>query len=100
MGSEMCIRDSSRTDAGVAGMLLQLTLRVDSERRVSFLRTEYTPTYVWRYKQDGSYHYRVVASDLPAPEGMDDAQNTSKERAAVNTAKYLGADAPLTVRVR
>lgn len=90
----------SRTDAGVAGMLLQLTLQVDASGNVSFTRTEYTPTYIWRYKQDGSYHYRVVPSDQSAPEGMDSAQNGSKERACTNTKKYLGEDCPLTVRVR
>lgn len=88
----------SRTDAGVAGMLLQLTIQVDATGKVSFPSTAYTPTYVWRYKQDGSYHYRVVASDGTAPDGMDDSQNNSRERAARNTAKYLGENSPLVVR--
>lgn len=90
----------SRTDAGVAGMLLQLTLQVNASGSVSFTRTEYTPTYIWRYKQDGSYHYRVVPSDQRAPEGMDSAQTGSKERACTNAKKYLGENCPLTVRVR
>lgn len=89
----------SRTDAGVAGMLLQLTIQVDAAGHVTIPTTAYTPTYIWRYKQDGSYHYRVVASDGAAPDGMDESQQTSRARAMQNTAKYLGEDCPLTVRI-
>lgn len=90
----------SRSDAGVAGMLLQLTINVDAAGRVTMPVTAYTPTYIWRYKQDGAYHYRVVASDGPAPDGMDSAQQTSRARALKNVEKYLGEESPLSLRIR
>ncbi len=89
----------SRTDAGVAGVLLQLTIHVDAAGHVTIPTAAYTPTYIWRYKQDGSYHYRVVASDAAAPDGMDESQQNSKARAMKNTAKYLGEECPLTIRI-
>lgn len=89
----------SRTDAGVAGMLLQLTIHVDAAGHVTIPTAAYTPTYIWRYKQDGSYHYRVVASDVAAPDGMDESQQNSRARAMKNTAKYLGEESPLTIRI-
>ncbi len=89
----------SRTDAGVAGMLLQLTIHVDASGHVTIPTAAYTPTYIWRYKQDGSYHYRVVASDVAAPDGMDESQQNSRARAMRNTAKYLGEECPLSVRI-
>lgn len=89
--------NGSRTNANVAGMLLHLDISYDGQK-VSFNKVSYTPTYIWRFKQDGRYYYRVVASDLPAPDGMADSQIESKERALKNTQKYLGEDSPLVLR--
>lgn len=89
--------NGSRTNANVAGMLLHLDITYDGDK-VIFNKVSYTPTYIWRFKQDGRYYYRVVASDLPAPDGMSDSQIESKERAYKNTNKYLGADTPLVLR--
>lgn len=89
--------NGSRSNANVAAMLLHLDISYDG-RQVTFNKVSYTPTYIWRFKQDGRYYYRVVASDLPAPDGMSDSQIESKERALKNTQKYMGADAPVTLR--
>ncbi len=89
--------NGSRSNANVAAMLLHLDITFDGQQ-VIFNKVSYTPTYIWRFKQDGRYYYRVVASDLPAPDGMSDSQIESKERALKNTQKYLGADAPVVLR--
>ena len=92
--------NESRTNANVAGMLLRLTISVDGQGRASIDEAAYVPTYIWRYKQDGRYYYRVVASDRPAPDGMGDDQTKSKDRALATVQKYLGQDTPLTLRTK
>lgn len=86
-----------RKDGNVASILLQLTISCDENGKVTFDRTAYTPTYIWRYKQDGKYYYRVVASDREPPDGMSDDQAKNKDRAFENVKKKL-ADSPLTPR--
>lgn len=88
---------SSRTNANVAGMLLHLRISCNGQQ-VTFDEVAYTPTYIWRYKQDGRYYYRVVDSHQPAPDGMESSQQDSMARALQNVQKYLGADTPLTLR--
>ena len=86
-----------RKDGNVASILLQLTISCDGNGKVTFDRTAYTPTYIWRYKQDSKYYYRVVASDKEPPDGMSDDQASNKDRAFENVKKKL-ADSPLTLR--
>ncbi len=71
----------SRTNSGVTGMLLHMTIAVDAQRAVRIENVCYTPTYIWHYVQDGGDHYRVVNSSLPAPDGMDANQEKSKNNA-------------------
>lgn len=87
-----------RNDGNVCGMLLQLQIAFDGDS-ISFEKVCYTPTYIWRYKQDGQYSYRIVASDQPAPDGMSDEQISYMEKALRNLQKYLG-DSPVTLRMK
>lgn len=82
----------NRKDAQVAGMLAKLTIHVDETGKVSFLRSDYLPTYVWRFKQEGQYSYRVVLADRPAPDGMESSQQKSMANAYTNIVKVLGDD--------
>lgn len=88
--------NESRKDGNVLGMLLQLQIFFDGQS-LSFEKVCYTPTYTWRYKQDGQYQYRIVPSDQPAPDGMSDEQVTYMQKAFKNLQKYLG-DSPVTLR--
>ncbi len=90
--------NESRKDGNVAGMLLQLQITVNGAG-LSFEKVSYIPTYIWRYKQDGQYYYRIAVSDQPAPDGMGDEQTGYMEKALRNVQKYLG-DSPVTLRVR
>ena len=85
-----------RNDGNVCGMLLQLQIAFDGDS-ISFEKVCYTPTYIWRYKQDGQYHYRIAVSDQPAPDGMGEDQTGYMEKALRNLQKYLG-DSPVTLR--
>lgn len=88
--------NESRKDGNVVGMLLQLQIGFDGNA-VSFERVSYTPTYIWRFKQDGSYRYRIAVSDLPAPDGMSDEQIGYMEKALRNIRKTLEGS-PVTLR--
>ncbi|MBE5803723.1 MAG: CapA family protein [Clostridiales bacterium] len=89
--------NGSRTNSNVAGMLLHLKISYDGQK-VVFDQVSYTPTYIWRFKQDGRYYYRVTPSHQPAPDGMSESQVESMERAFTNVKKYLGEDTPLVLR--
>lgn len=88
----------SRKDGNVAGMLLQLQIAFDGST-LSFEKVCYTPTYVWRYKQDGMYQYRIAVSDQPAPDGMGDTQAGNMEKAFRNIQTRLDGS-PVTLRTK
>lgn len=88
--------NESRKDGNVVGMLLQLQIYFDGDS-LSFEKVCYTPTYLWRFKQDGGYQYRVAVSDQAAPDGMDESQAGFMEKAYRNIQKYLEGS-PVTVR--
>jgi len=90
--------NGERGNGNVTGMLLHLQISCTGDA-VSFERVSYTPTYIWRYKQDDYYRYRVVASDLAAPEGMDESQAANAARAFENLKKTLG-NSPVTLRTK
>ena len=90
--------NEGRKDGNVASLLLQLTITCDGAGNVSFDRVAYTPTYIWRYRMDSKYYYRVVASDREPPMGMGDDQTGYKDKAFTNIRKTLGEDTPLTIR--
>lgn len=88
--------NESRKDGNVVGMLLQLQISFDGSV-LSFEKVCYTPTYIWRYKQDGQYQYRIAVSDQAPPDGMSDDQAGYMEKAYRNIQKYLD-DSPVTLR--
>ncbi|MCH5287703.1 MAG: CapA family protein [Christensenellaceae bacterium] len=90
--------NDGRKDGNVASLLLQLTISTDGAGNVTFKQVAYTPTYIWRYRLDGKYYYRVVASDQAPPMGMGDDQAGYKDKAFANIKKTLGDDTPLTLR--
>lgn len=90
--------NESRKDGNVLGMLLQLQISFDGDT-LSFEKVCYTPTYIWRYKQDGQYYYRIAVSDQPAPDGMGEDQTGYMQKALRNLQKYLG-DSPVTLRTK
>ena len=96
--AEGSLLNGERGDGNVAGLLLHVQLSVTGGN-VSFSQVTYTPTYIWRFKADDYYRYRVVASEQPAPEGMDASQAANAERAFANLKKSLG-NSPITLRVK
>ena len=81
----------------MSGYLLHVTVRSDGQGGADILRPEYTPVYTWKYKQDGRYYYRCMATDQEAPDGMDSEQkkNLAKAEQAVTDALK---GSPVTLR--
>lgn len=90
--------NGERGNGNVTGMILHVQMSLNGGS-VNFERITYTPTYIWRFKQDDYYRYRVVASDQEPPEGMDDSQAANAARAFENLKKALGSS-PVTLRVK
>lgn len=91
-----CLISDGRSNAQVAGLLMHLKLTVDADGALSIDKATYTPTYVWRYKQDGQYYYRIVPSNTTAPDGMSEDQQKSMTRALTTIDTALGEENPLT----
>lgn len=87
-----------RADANCGGVLLNVHLSYDQALgRAAISQVTYAPTYMWRYKEEGKFVYRLVASDQPAPEGMDEGQTKVKEKILGVVQKALG-ESPITLR--
>ena len=83
----------------MAGYLLHVTVRKNGKGGADILAPEYTPVYTWKYRQDGRYYYRCLASDQPAPDGMDTEQQKTMSKAEKAVSDAL-AGSPLTLRSR
>lgn len=90
--------NGERNNGNVTGILLHLQISVTGSN-VNFERVTYTPTYIWRFKSDDYYRYRVVASDQPAPGGMDETHANNASRAFQRLKELLG-NSPVTLRTK
>ena len=83
----------------MAGYLLHVTIRKNGAGGAEILAPEYTPVYTWKYKQDGRYYYRCLASDQPIPDGMDSEQQKTMAKAEKAVSETL-AGSPVPIRSR
>lgn len=83
----------------MAGYLLHVTVRRNGKGGADILAPEYSPVYTWKYKQDGRYYYRCLASDQTVPDGMDAEQQKIMSKAE-NAVRETLAGSPLTLRSR
>ena len=81
----------------VSGYLLHVTVRSDGKGGALILGPEYTPVYTWKYKQDGRYYYRCIASNGNAPDGMDNDQRKKMNQSA-ETVQSILKNSPMTIR--
>ena len=81
----------------MSGYLLHVTVRSDGQGGALVLNPEYTPVYTWKYKQDGRFYYRCIASDGGEPDGMDAEQRKTMAKSAEAVAAVL-KDAPVSAR--
>lgn len=83
----------------ISGVLLQLKLSCSWDSVLTFDQLTYTPTYIWRYKQDSQYQYRVLASDGTPPDAMSSDQQEVMGRALTTVQKAL-EDSVVTQRTK
>ena len=81
----------------ISGYLLHFRIRLTRDGKTEVEQPEYTPLYTWRYRQDGQYYYRCLAANRTPPDGMDNEQIKSMDKAAEATRSVL-AGSPLTER--
>ena len=81
----------------LSGYLLHVTVRSNGHGGVTIVNPEYTPVYTWKYKQDGRFYYRCIASAGDAPDGMDNEQRKTMAKAA-ETVENVLKDAPMSER--
>ena len=81
----------------MSGYLLHVTVRSDGQGGALVLNPEYTPVYTWKYKQDGRFYYRCIATDGGEPDGMDAEQRKAMAKSAETVAAVL-KDAPVSAR--
>ena len=83
----------------MAGYLLHVTIRRNDKGGIDILAPEYSPVYTWKYKQDGRFYYRCLASDQTVPDGMDSEQQKIMAKAEKAVSEIL-AGSPVTLRSR
>jgi poly-gamma-glutamate synthesis protein (capsule biosynthesis protein) len=81
----------------MSGYLFHVTVKSNGQGGADILNPEYTPVYTWKYKQDGRWYYRCIASDTETPDGMDNEQRKMMNKAA-ETVETMLKDSPLTER--
>ncbi len=73
----------------IGGFLLHLSFRRDESGKAGLESVTYTPTYVWKYRQDDHYYYKCLAANKPAPDGMDSEQIKIMEKTLAAVRKTL-----------
>ena len=82
------ISDNRKHVNRMSSYLLQVTFREEGGSAV-ISDLAYVPTYLWRYRQDGTYYYRCLAANRTPPDGMDSDQQTNMAKAAEIAADLL-----------
>jgi poly-gamma-glutamate capsule biosynthesis protein CapA/YwtB (metallophosphatase superfamily) len=90
------LSDNRKSAKRLGSYLLHVTFTGDGEG-TAVSKVEYTPVYIWRYKQDGKFYYRCVAANGAAPDGMDSEQMKTMEKAVAAVSDALEGTS-LTVR--
>ena len=78
----------------LSGYLVHVTLQAGENGDICTTACSYTPVYTWKYKQDGRYYYRCLASDHGPPDGMANDQARTMEKARKTVEDAL-KDSPL-----
>ena len=87
--------DRAERDA-ISGALLHIRMSYDiTADQLAFDSLTYTPTYVWRGKIDGKTSYRVLRSNVEAPDFVDREQQKVMER-CLKLVRDALADSPVS----
>lgn len=95
-----CLITGEKGDDLITSMLLHVQMSVAGDS-ISFERVSYTPTFIWRFRtaEGDNQRYRVIASDRPVPDGMDETQAATMEKTLEKLKIKLGTS-PVTLRTK
>jgi len=88
---------SSTKPHETASMLLHCTLSLDGDGILRYDQLEFTPTYVWKYSEEGKTHFQVIRSADPRPASMDDKSAAAMGK-AFQSIESLMQESPLNLR--
>lgn len=91
------LSDDRASAAKIGSCLLNLRITCDEKGNINVAEATYTPTYIWKYKQDSMYYYRVLAADADVPDGMDNDQIKVMQK-ALNSVRKALEGSPVTER--
>ena len=91
------ISDSRKNSQRMSSYLLHVELTAEPDQKPEITGVTYTPTYVWKYRQDSKDYYRVVPSDRSAPDGMDSDQIRQMQK-ALTTVRETLESGPASIR--
>jgi len=91
------ISDNRKSIQRMSGFLLHVALEAEGEQNVSIGQVTYTPTYIWKFRQDSRDYYRVIASDRSAPDGMDSDQVKQMQKSLASVQETLESS-PVSIR--
>ena len=91
------ISDHRKSANRMGGFLLHGQLEINRDEELILGKVSYTPTYVWKFRQDGKDYYRVVAADRSAPDGMAADQIKQMQKTLSSVQEAL-AGAPVEIR--
>ena len=91
------LSDNRSAPNRMGGYLVKLTFHRQEDGTIGLKKTAYVPTYVWRYRQDGKYEYRILPADRPTPDGMESEQARQMQR-TMNSVQEVLDGGPLVIR--
>ena len=91
------LSDNRSAPNRMGGYLVKLTFHRQEDGTLGLKKTAYVPTYVWRYRQDGKYEYRILPADRPTPDGMESEQARQMQKTMDSIQEVLEGG-PLVIR--
>ena len=93
------ISDNRKSANRMGGFLIHIHFKSDENQKPVLSRVTYTPTYVWKYRQDSKDYFRVLASNKPSPDGMDTDQIRQMQKTLAAVQEVLEGS-PAEIRQR
>ena len=91
------LSDNRSAPNRMGGYLVKLSFERQEDGTLCLKQTAYVPTYVWRYRQDGKYEYRILPADRPTPDGMESEQARQMQK-TMDTIREVLEGGPLVIR--
>ncbi len=82
-----CLLSASTKTQALQSVLLHV--KVVIENGEVHLQYDYTPVFLWRYRQENLIRFRTIRADGDAPDGMTDDQKKKRDAALTSLSKIM-----------